>query len=446
MQNLENIILFSCLPRNSNKFISIQIGPFIFKDTYLFLDKSLDYLTRTINDEDRISLKQEFGEDNYKLLTKKGIYPYDYFDNEDKYDELQLPKKQKFFNRLDNKNISNEDYKHAISVLKTFKCKNLLDYSILYSKTDICHLSDIFQKFSDFAYKTYDLDPRHSYTLPGYSCQAMLKMTKIELELISDSDMYLLLMDTIRGIITVCNKKFVKADNIYTRKLHDESSDKKVTKKLKTSNLSEFIMYLEANNLYGHSMSKLLPYKNFKWSNDLTLDPKNLQTGIYEVDIEIPENLHNKFKDYPLCPEIKNIPQDMLSEYQKYLNNKLNDKYSQKDKKLILDLLPKKNYKVYYKNLEYYLKLGVKVTKVHRILTFDEKPFLKEHSDLNTELRKNSKNDLEKLMNNAIFGKSMESVLNRSNIKLINNNPEKLLKLIKQPNLQNAYQISNRLA
>ena len=140
----------------------------------------------------------------------------------------------------------------------------------------------------------------------------------------------------------------------------------------------------------------------------------------------------------------------MLSEYQKYLNDKLNIKYNEKDKKLILDLLSKNNYKVYYKNLEYYLKLGLKVTKVHRILAFDEKPFLKEYIDLNTELRKNSKNDLEKdlfkLMNNAIFGKSMENVLNRSNIKLINNNPEKMLKLIKQPNFQNCYQISNRLA
>ena len=224
---------------------------------------------------------------------------------------------------------------------------------------------------------------------------------------------------------------------------------KKVNKKLKTNDSNKFILYLDANNLYGHSMSKSLPYKNFKWSDNLTLDPKNLQTGIYEVDIEIPENSHNKFKDYPLCPEIKNIPEDILSEYQTYLNDKLNIKYNEKDKKLILDLLPKKNYKVYYKNLEYYLKLGLKVTKVHRILTFDEKPFLKEYIDLNTELRKNSKNDLEKdlfkLMNNAIFGKSMENVLNRSNIKLGNNNPEKLLKLIKQPNFQNAYEISNRL-
>ena len=85
-------------------------------------------------------------------------------------------------------------------------------------------------------------------------------------------------------------------------------------------------MYLDANNLYGHSMSKPLPYKNFKWLNDLTLDPNNLQTAIYEVDIEIPEELHDKFKDYALFPEIKNTLENMLSEYRKYLNDKLNIK------------------------------------------------------------------------------------------------------------------------
>ena len=100
------------------------------------------------------------------------------------------------------------------------------------------------------------------------------------------------------------------------------------------------MLYLDANNLYGYSMIQSLPYKNFKWSNDLTLD--KLQTAIYEVDIEVPKELHEKFKDYPLCPEIKSIPKNNLSEYQKYLNNKLNIKYTEKDKKLILDLLPKK--------------------------------------------------------------------------------------------------------
>ena len=431
LQNLDNKIPFSCLPRNSNKFISLQIGSFIFKDSYLFLNKSLDYLTKTIDDNDRISLKQEFGK-NYQLLTKKGIYPYDYFDNTKKYNEQKLPNKEEFFNKINNKNISDEDYEHAKSVFEKFECKNLLDYSILYLKTDICHLSDVFQKFSDFAYKTYELDPRHSYTLPGFSWQSMLKMTKIELELISDPDMYLFLMDAIRGGISVCNKKHIIADNKYINE---------------TTKNNKYLMYLDANNLYGVSMIQSLPYKNFKWSDNLTLN--KIQTGIYEVDIEIPTNLHNKFKDYPICPEIKNIPENNLSEYQTYLNDKLNIKYTGKDKKLILDLLSKKNYKIYYKNLMYYINLGVKITKIHKILTFDEKPFLKEYIDLNTNLRKNSKNDLEKdlfkLMNNAIFGKSMENVLNRYNIKLINNDPEKLLKLIREPNFQHAYEISDKL-
>ena len=193
-------------------------------------------------------------------------------------------------------------------------------------------------------------------------------------------------------------------------------------------------------------MSQKLPYKNLKWSNDLTLD--KMQTGIYEVDISIPKELHYKFKDFPLCHEIKNIPGNNLSEYQKYLNNKLNIKYNKKYKKLILDLSTKKNYKIYYKNLEYYMQLGIKVDKIHKILIFDEKSFLKEYIDLNTELRKNSKNDLEKdlfkLMNNAICGKSMENVLNKSNIKLINNNPEKLLKLIKEPNFEHIHKISDK--
>ena len=296
----------------------------------------------------------------------------------------------------------------------------------------MCHISDVFQKFSDFAYETCELDPRHSYTLPVFSWQSMLKMTKIKLELISDPDMYLFLMDNIRGGISVCNKKHVIADNEYIDK--------------NTRN-NKYLLYLDANNLYVYSMIQPLPHKNYKWSNNLTLD--KIQIGICEVDIEIPKELHEKFKDYPLTPEIKSIPENNLSEYQKYLNNKLNIKYREKDKKLILDLLPKKNYKIYYKNLEYYMKLGIKITKVHKILTFEEKPFLKDYIDLNTNLRKHSKNDLEKdlfkLMNNAIFGKSMENVLNRSNIKLINNDPEKLLKLISQPNFQNAYQISNKL-
>ena len=173
LNNIENVS-FNALPRNSNKFISLKIENFIFKDSLLFLNKSLDYLTKTIDDEDRISLKEEFRK-NYKLLTKKGIYPYDYFDNMKKYNETKIPDHTNFKNKLNNnKNISNEEYKHAHNVFKTFKCKNLMDYSILYLKTDVCHLADVFQKFSNYCFETYGLDPRYSYALPGFSWQAML--------------------------------------------------------------------------------------------------------------------------------------------------------------------------------------------------------------------------------------------------------------------------------
>ena len=175
----------------------------------------------------------------------------------------------------------------------------------------------------------------------------MLKMTKIELDLVSDQDMYLFLVDSIRGGICRINKKYSKADNKYTRIQHDEWSDKRIRKnfknKLKTNDLNKYLLYLDANNQYGYSMSQKLPYKNFKWSNDLSLD--KIQTGIYEVDLSIPKELPYKFKDYPLCSEIKSISENNLSEYQKYLNNKLNIEYNEKNKRLMLDLLPKKNYK-----------------------------------------------------------------------------------------------------
>ena len=76
---------------------------------------------------------------------------------------------KKFFNKIESKNISDEDYIHAKNVFEKFNCKNLLDYSILYLKIDLCHISDVFQKFSDFAYDIYNLNPRHSNMFPGFS-------------------------------------------------------------------------------------------------------------------------------------------------------------------------------------------------------------------------------------------------------------------------------------
>ena len=291
-----------------------------------------------------------------------------------------------------------------------------------------------------------------------------LEINKTNIKKIEDIlkiNIYILASDKNDNIIPISKNRKYFCNRCFNSFLTQKNLDKhkylsmKYNKRLEKIILPEEnskVKFKKINHMIRSSFTVYFDIETYsqylKRSNQKITKHDKIQTGIYEVDLTFAENLHYKFKDYTLCPEIKSIPENNLSKYQKYLNNKLNIKYSEADKKLILDLLPKKNYKVYYKNLEYYIKLGIKVHKVNKILTCDEKPFLKKYIDLNTELRKNSKNDLEKdlfkLMNNAIFGKSMENVLNKSNITLINNNPEKLSKLIKEPNFENIHKIFDK--
>ena len=141
LNNIENAT-FSALPRNSNKFISLKIENFIFKDSFLFLNKSLDYLTKTIDDEDRISLKQEFGE-NYELLTKKGIYPYDRFDCKEKYNKTKIPNHSHFKNKLNNNR--NRAVEGNNSVFESFSILSVLVFIEVFAIIFCLLFLEIFQ-------------------------------------------------------------------------------------------------------------------------------------------------------------------------------------------------------------------------------------------------------------------------------------------------------------
>ncbi|GIY48176.1 hypothetical protein CDAR_285531 [Caerostris darwini] len=112
---------------------------------------------------------KHFQEDQLDLITRKGVYPYDYMDCEEKYKETELPSKEAFYNRLNECDISDEDYKHAQNAWKSFNIKNLREYSELYVKTDVLILADIFETFRDVCLKTYKLDPAWYFTAPGLS-------------------------------------------------------------------------------------------------------------------------------------------------------------------------------------------------------------------------------------------------------------------------------------
>ena len=167
---------------------------------------------------------------------------------------------------------------------------------------------------------------------------------------------------------------------------------------------SKFITYLDANNLYGWAMMKPLPVGDFKWMEEKELKHWKDTPCILEVDLEYPRDLHDLHNDYPLAPErlkIKNV------------------------EKLIPNLWDKEKYIVHHENLKLYEELGLKVKKIHRGIKFREEPWMRSYIELNTRLRANGKIDFEKdffkLMNNSVFGKTMENIRNRVDVKLVNN-------------------------
>ena len=156
---------------------------------------------------------------------------------------------------------------------------------------------------------------------------------------------------------------------------------------------------------------------------------------ILEVDLKYPQDLHNFHNDYPLAPEKVKVTDSMLSNYSKRIADKYNISTG-----LVYKLIPtlsnKEKYVLHYRNLQLYIDLGLKVSKVHRVLEFNQSPWLKQYIAFNTEKRKNAKNAFEKeffkLMNNSVFGKTMENIRKRVDVRLVTDE-KKLLKLTSKP-------------
>ena len=295
-----------------------------------------------------------------------------------------------------------------------FHCQTLQDYHDLYLTTDVLLLADVFENFGKTCLKHYKLDPCHYYTAPGLAWDACLKVTKQELQLLIHYDMLMMFEQGIKGGISHISKRYAKANNKYKIDF-DESKP------------STLIQYLDANNLYGWAMSQKLPTHGFKWINvDKSsvlkiLEKKDTNQGfIFEVDLDYLKSLWKSHNDYPLAPEKMKID---------------------KVEKLICSFLPKKNYVLHYKNLKQYLEEGMILKKVHRGIKFKQSPWMEPYIRKNTDLRKEAKNDFEKdffkLMNNSVFGKTIENIRKRQSVILVDDR-KKALKLSSKPNFDRA--------
>ena len=368
-------------------------------------------------------------------MTQKGVYPYDYMDSFERFNETQLPSKDDFFSQLTEDAITDEQYCHATKVWGTFNLQTMGDYHDLYLKSDILLLADVFENFRSTCLQYYKLDPCHYYTSPGLSWDAMLKMTDIKLELMTDIDMFQFIEKGTRGGISYIANRFGEANNKYMKEYNKEKP-------------SKYIMYLDANNLYGYAISQYLPTGGFKWLTEKQIDKimkktilsDNKKGYMLAVDLEYPEGFHEMHNDYLLAADKMKVTNDMLSPYCKTIQETFGVTIGQVAK-LTPTLTEKKNYVLHYRNLQLYLSLGLRLKKVHRVLEFDQSPWLRQYIDFNTQKHAGAKNvfekDFFKLMNNSIYGKTCENLRKRVDVRLVTDK-SKLSKVASKPTYVNS--------
>ncbi|MGI9555413.1 MAG: endonuclease domain-containing protein [Cyanophyceae cyanobacterium] len=420
-KGMEDYVTFSLRKRGQNGWC------IRFIDSCQFLAASLDELVKTLEPTQFKALNHFFTDPKESsLLLRKGVMPYDYISSFEILKQTEPVAKEHFFNNLTGEHLSDSDYEHFRAVWSALGVQNLQEYLELYLTTDVLLLADVFEVFRSSGLQSFKLDPCHFATLPGLAWDACLKTTQVELELLSDPEMYMFMEKGIRGGISMISKRRANVSD------HEKSA----------------ILYLDANNLYGWSMLQKLPQSDFRWMSDEEISNFSVskitcddEIGyVLEVDLEYPEHLHDGHNCYPLAPETFEITPEMLSPYSKAILH-ASGTTPKSTTKLVPNLYHKKNYIVHGRNLQYYLRLGLTVNKIHRVLMFKQSAWMEKYINFNTEKRKSAKTELErsihKLYNNAVFGKTMENVRKYVDVRFVTN-PKQFKKLVKKPNFVRA--------
>ena len=345
--------------------------------------------------------------DKPEIQTAKGFFPYEYMDNVDRLQETSLPPREQFYSELTEEGLTEEEYKHAKDVWDALGCKTLQDYMEFYCETDVLLLSNIFENFRDTCLRAYKLDPAHYMSAPGLTWDAMLLYTGNKFELAQEEEQVEFIQRCVRGGISQCSIHHVKTNHPL---IGAWDPSKPITE----------IKYLDANNLYGWAMSQPMPTGGLHWLSRAEIAEGRLGLEVpwsgrcpvwcgepcfLEVDLDYPPELHEAHSDLPLAPH--------------------HYTFTARDKRLITSVLPRENYVLHYRMLEYYIYMGMRLKKIHRALAFEESACLADYIDYNTQMRAKGQTDFEKnfykLMNNSMFGKTIEDVRKYRDYKFVVN-------------------------
>ena len=405
----------------------------------------------TLHEQHKHRLRELAGtKERFELLKRKLPFPYEWFDDLAKMDG-PIPTDPKAFASVlkGTTHASEEDMATLNDLIRVFNLKTFRELHDLYLAVDVFGLADVFEEFRNICLRDYGLDPVSYVGLPGFAWDAMLKKTGVQLEQLSDGDMYQFCEKGIRGGISMAGMRHHVANNpallpelpthkrnAWFRKKQRLFHESLLTQEMdpefdawcrengydRTKTISH-ILYLDANNLYGWAMIQKLPVRNFQWRDPEQVDvlayDTEGDTGCFvEVDLEYPDRLHDLHDMYPLAPEPMDITEDMVSQSSRDLaSGQIGGR------KLLLHLGPRRHYICHIRNLQFYVKHGMELRRVHRILEFHQEAWMKPWIEFNTAKRSKAANDFEKdfykLMNNACFGKTMEDVRSRCKVSFV---------------------------
>ena len=295
----------------------------------------------------------------------------------DRFEETALPSQDSFFSKLSGCPCSDSEYTHATRVRDAFGCETIAHCHDIYLQLDVLLLADVFKKFRKTCLDFYKLDPLHYYTTPALAWDADLRMSRVDLHLISDKDMYHFVENSIRGGISMISTRHAQANNPSFPATYNASLPR------------QDLIYLDANNLYGWAMLQSLPTHGFRFLSEEEISalvlkdiPDDVDVGyILELDLHYPTSLHSRHGDYPLAPE------SLVSDRSMYSST-------------------------------------TTATKVYRMLAFNQSPCLKTYIYFNTRQGTLAENcsflkDYFTLKDNIVFGKTHENPRKRVNVELV---------------------------
>ena len=408
----------SAIPKNTEKLKTITVGGIKFLDSLEFLRGSLKQIVDMARQDHlpMFDLLYELGlcrgEEQRELLLKKGVFPYDFCSSVAAIREKgELPSREEFFNELTEEDVGDEDYAHATEVYRTFGCRGMLDYLRLYNRLDTALLCIAFQSYRQQMYEDFGLDPAHYVSTPMLAMDCFLRSCDVRVPLIADPVVTLLAMNNIRGGLSQVNLRHVLVPE------DDEM---------------QHLLYIDANNLYGHSMNSSLPvgeYALLGAEEAAALDwramsPDDDYGYLVEVDLLYPEALHAAHRHLPLVFDNRVIDASMLSPYSAHclrLFGAGDRKYEQT--KLCADFLPKVKIAVHYLNLKFYLEEGLVLAKVHCAVRFRQRPFVRPYIQLVAQKRRDARNEFSrlnlKLLANSLYGKFLQNDRHHKRIRFV---------------------------